>query len=78
MSVAIDILHVLVTGAWLGELFAVAVAGRPIAMPNGLGKNVVTRLGVASQLVNAFSQVALTPGRVVAFTGVLAGRMHVG
>lgn len=66
VSVALDAVHVMGVGAWIGGLLMVVIAGMPAmrALPDGRSD-----VGIAA-LVNSFHPVALLAAPAVALTGV--------
>jgi copper transport protein len=77
-SVALDVIHVLAAGSWLGGLCAVAVVGVPAALSVGSANDGAGQVPLIARVVNAFSPVALTCAGAVVITGVLAAKMHIG
>ncbi|MDQ3809175.1 MAG: copper resistance protein CopC [Chloroflexota bacterium] len=72
LAILADGLHVMGAGGWLGSLFAVLVAGIPIALRCG---DAETNFAVAD-LVNAFSPTALVFAGTAAATGVFTAWLH--
>jgi copper transport protein len=70
--VALDALHVLGAGAWLGTLVVVMLAGVPAAMRLEREE----RGGAVADLVAYFSPAALLFAGIVAATGVTAALLH--
>lgn len=78
VSVALDILHVLAAGGWIGGLLALSVVGVPVALSVGNAADAPGRLPLVARLVNAFSPVALTLASVVVVSGVIAAKLRLG
>ena len=78
VSVALDVIHVLAAGGWLGGLLAIALAGVPAAMfvssDSGLGGG----LPLIARIVNAFSPTALAFATCVMVTGGIAAWLRIG
>ncbi|HEX6966911.1 MAG TPA: CopD family protein, partial [Gemmatimonadaceae bacterium] len=73
LAIAIDGLHVLGAGGWLGTLLVVMVVGIPVALTLG------TRRGRAiADLVNAFSPLALAFAGLTAATGIINAWLRLG
>ncbi|HEY8309493.1 MAG TPA: CopD family protein, partial [Gemmatimonadaceae bacterium] len=77
-SVALDVLHVLAAGGWLGGLFALATVGVPAALSVGNRSEHHAAMPVVARLVSAFSPIALTLAGIVVATGILAAKMRIG
>lgn len=77
-SVALDILHVLAAGGWLGGLFALATVGVPVALSAGRYSDRPAGMPFVARVVNAFSPVALSLAGTVVVTGGLAAKMRIG
>jgi putative copper export protein len=73
LPIALDALHVLAAGGWMGTLLVVLLAGLPatrkLAAPE--------RTASMAALVNAFSPVALTCAALIVATGLLASVRNV-
>jgi len=74
IAVVGDTLHVLGAGAWLGNLAVIVFAGLPVMVR----ESAAGRTGALPAVVNAFSPFALGCAALVVFTGVIAGRYHLG
>ena len=74
LAVLADGLHVMSASSWLGSLALVLVAGLPAAMRLSEAE----RGPMVSDLINAFSPVALTSAALAASSGVFAAWLHVG
>lgn len=77
VSVALDAIHVIAAGGWLGGLLVLAIVGVPTALSTGSGDG-NGGVSLVSRLVNAFSPMALVFAGFVAASGVVAGWMRVG
>jgi copper transport protein len=81
ISVALDIIHVLAAGGWLGGLCALVLAGVPAALATraeAQNAEAAAGLSLIARLVNAFSPIALVLASCVVVTGAIAAWMHVG
>lgn len=78
LSVALDAVHVLAAGGWLGGLLAVAVAGVPAALTVSSDSDLASGIPVIARVVNAFSPTALIFAACVVVTGGIAAWMRVG
>lgn len=78
MSVALDVLHVLAAGSWLGGLAALVVVGVPAAVLMDREATTGDQVPLLARLVNGFSPVALTCACLVVVTGLLAAWMRMG
>ena len=82
LSIAIDIIHVVAAGAWLGGLLTLTVVGVPAALSTGNSIAADMRatggLPLVARLVNAFSPLALVSAGLVVTSGLLAAWMRVG
>ena len=74
LAVLADGLHVMSASSWLGSLALVLIAGLPAAMRLAESE----RGPMVSDLINAFSPVALTSAALAASSGVFAAWLHVG
>lgn len=74
LAVAVDVLHVLAAGGWLGTLLVLAAVGIPLALHVDSGRRGET----AAALVSAFSPLALACAGIVALTGVASAWIHLG
>ncbi len=74
LAVVADGLHVMSASSWLGSLALVLIAGLPAAMR--LAES--DRGPMVSELINAFSPVALASAALAASSGVFAAWLHVG
>jgi putative copper export protein len=74
LAIAIDALHVIGAGGWIGSLAALIVIGVPVALrlPDA------ERHGQVARLVTAFSPTALGFAALAALTGTLATWRHLG
>lgn len=70
LAVAMDALHVVAAGAWLGTLFVLVVAALPAAR--------LVSPGVGADLLVRFSPLALASAGVVAGSGLFAAWLHLG
>ena len=81
-SVALDVLHVVAAGAWLGTLLTLTVVGVPAALSISKSADVDAgapgRLSLVARLVNAFSPLALLFAGLVVASGVIAAWMRIG
>ena len=68
LHVALDTIHVMAAGGWLGSLFVVMIVGLPAAL--SLPTDVRAR--ATAQLINAFSSLALVCVATLALTGIVA------
>lgn len=73
LAIAIDGLHVLGAGGWLGTLLVVMTVGIPVAL--GLGAQ---RGRAIADIVNAFSPLALTFAGLTAATGIINAWLRLG
>ncbi|HET7565228.1 MAG TPA: copper resistance protein CopC [Gemmatimonadaceae bacterium] len=73
LAIAIDGLHVLGAGGWLGTLLVVMAVGIPVAL--GLGAQ---RGRAIADVVNAFSPLALTFAGLTAATGIINAWLRLG
>lgn len=78
VSVALDIVHVLAAGGWIGGLFALTVVGVPVALSIADEADAPGRIPLVARLVNAFSPVALVLASVVILSGVIAAKLRLG
>ena len=78
MSVALDVLHVLTAGSWLGGLGALVAVGVPVALYIEGETGTTDQTPLLARVVNAFSPVALTCACIVVITGLLAAWMRLG
>ncbi len=78
ISVALDMLHVIAAGGWLGGLLAVAVVGVPVALATGSDEEAVGSMSLIASVVNAFSPIALTFAATVVASGAVAAWLRVG
>jgi len=82
ISIAIDVIHIVAAGAWLGGLLTLTVVGVPAAL--SIGNSIHADAGatgplpLVARLVNAFSPLALVSAGLVVASGVLAAWMRVG
>lgn len=74
LAVLADGLHVMSASSWLGSLALVLIAGLPAAMRLAESE----RGPMVSELINAFSPVALASAALAASSGVFAAWLHVG
>lgn len=74
LQVAVDTVHVVAAGAWIGTLFALAFAGIPASLRAVEG----TRGPLAAALVNAFSPMALFAAGVLVLTGTYQAWQNIG
>ena len=74
LAVVADTLHVLAAAGWLGSLAVTLLAGIPAA----LAAEGSQRGRLAADIVHTFSPTALACAGVLALTGVIAARFHVG
>ena len=77
VSVALDAIHVVAAGGWLGGLVVLALVGVPAALSVG-GDSSNGGLSLVARLVNAFSPLALVFAGFVVASGVIAAWMRVG
>jgi copper transport protein len=78
ISVALDIIHVIAAGAWLGGLFAVTIAGIPAAVAVGGSGEAPRSSTLIAALVNAFRPVALVSATMVMASGAVGGWLRLG
>jgi copper transport protein len=86
ISIALDVIHVIAAGAWLGGLLTLTVAGVPAALSVGESggaaaggdAGVQGRMSLVARLVNAFSPLALVFAGLVVASGVIAAWMRIG
>ncbi|MEO7103649.1 MAG: copper resistance protein CopC [Gemmatimonadaceae bacterium] len=79
LAIATDSLHVIAAGAWLGSLCALMAVGLPTVVrfkQTGSTTGVTSRL--ISDMVNAFSPVALTFATGVVVTGLVSAWLRLG
>ena len=74
LAVAVDAVHVMAAGGWLGSLFFVVSAGIPEALRLEDG----ARGRAVADLVNAFSPTALVFAGITALTGAFTAWLHLG
>jgi putative copper export protein/methionine-rich copper-binding protein CopC len=74
LAVVADTLHILSAGGWLGTLLIVVLVGIPLTLRQEAGG----RARAASNLINAFSPVALACASLLVITGLLAAWLHLG
>ena len=74
LAILADGMHVLGAGGWLGSLLLVIGVGIPVA----LGLPNAQRGAMVSELVNAFSPIALVCAGLAVSTGVFAAWLHLG
>lgn len=74
LAVAIDSLHVLGAGGWIGSLGMLMLIGVPVALRTPEAE----RHGYVAQLVTAFSPTALVFAALAALTGTLAAWRNIG
>ncbi|HEY9450430.1 MAG TPA: copper resistance protein CopC [Gemmatimonadaceae bacterium] len=74
LAVVADTLHILSAGGWLGTLLIVVLVGIPLTLHQEQG----ARARAASNLINAFSPVALGCASLLVITGLLAAWLHLG
>ena len=74
LAVAVDAVHVLAAGGWLGSLFFVVTAGVPEALRLEEG----ARGRAVADLVHAFSPTALVFAAITALTGAATAWLHLG
>jgi putative copper resistance protein D len=77
VSVALDAIHVVAAGGWLGGLVVLALVGVPTALSVG-GDSSNGSLSLVARLVNAFSPLALFFAGFVIASGLIAAWMRVG
>ncbi|MEO7217234.1 MAG: CopD family protein, partial [Gemmatimonadaceae bacterium] len=78
MAVALDVLHVLTAGSWLGGLGALVAVGVPTALFLEHDSTAAEQIPLLARVVNAFSPVALICASIVVITGLLASWMRLG
>ncbi len=82
LSIALDVIHVVAAGAWLGGLLTLTVVGVPVALSIGKSTDTDARaprgLPLVARLVNAFSPLALVFAGFVVASGVIAAWMRIG
>lgn len=74
LAVALDTVHVLGAGGWMGGLLLVVAVGIPAALRQGGDRGAVR----AAAIVNAFSPTALGFAGAIVLTGAFAAWLHVG
>lgn len=78
LSVALDALHVLAAGGWLGGLFVLVVIGVPAAVASHGEAKPAGGISLLARLVNGFSPFALLFAGIVAATGAVAAWLRIG
>ena len=74
LAIALDGVHILAAGGWLGALLILLTIGLPEVLASGLPE----RGGVVTDLVNACSPAALAFATLVVLTGLVAAWLHLG
>jgi copper transport protein len=78
ISVALDALHVLAAGGWIGGLFVLAAVGVPAALAGGENVGKTESITLIARLANAFSPAALVFAAIVVVSGGVAAWLRVG
>lgn len=78
LSVALDIIHVLAAGGWVGSLVALVVAGVPAALALTSDLEAPRSISAIASLVNAFSPIALVFAGIVIVSGLVAAWLRIG
>jgi copper transport protein len=78
ISVALDALHVLAAGGWIGGLFVLAVVGVPAALAGSDRADKTESIVLIARLANAFSPTALVFAAIVVVSGGIAAWLRVG
>ncbi|MEO7043133.1 MAG: CopD family protein [Gemmatimonadaceae bacterium] len=79
LAIATDALHVIAAGAWLGSLCALIVVGVPTALRvEATGSDAAGGGRLVSEMVNAFSPIALVFASVVVLTGLVSAWLRLG
>ena len=78
ISVALDAIHVLAAGGWIGGLFVLAVVGVPAALAGTESVDRTESIALIARLANAFSPTALVFAALVVVSGGVAAWLRVG
>ena len=78
LSVAVDIVHVLAAGGWMGGLLVLVIASVPVAIAARGNTENSESLTLVARMVAAFSPLALSLATLVIVTGGISAWMHVG
>lgn len=78
ISVALDIVHVIAAGGWLGGLLVVTLVGVPLAVAVAGDDGATGGVSLVAMLVNAFSPFALVFATAVVASGAVAAWLRIG